>query len=511
MIERFYLEDYLSFTNIELNFTNGLIVFTGPSGAGKSILFNSMVSLFGQGEANAKIAELNISNISIQSDEFIIDDELIIKQTKTNKTRFFINSQSLAKTALKNITKPFFKHLHLKDTSDFDNGKVLEFIDFLAMQNETKHKTKFESFKTNFQDLQSLNKQYSKICEDEKKVEELIEFTKFEIEKISTIDPGIDEYEELKQYKEIFSKKEKLEDALNEAKPVLENSYKVSKALDILDIDSSFFDDSINEVENYFEKFYDSLHSIEDIDLDTTMQRLDSLHKLIKKYGSIQESLLYKETKQKELETYENISFEKSILEKNIAKLKIILDKDAKEISTIRQEIINSLKIQMNEYINDLYLDDLDIVLEPKELDILGCDNIVFKLHNVSLNKLSSGEFNRLRLALLTTRSIYETSKNGILFLDEIDANLSGKESESIGKVLQILAKNYQIFAISHQPQLSSMAHQHFLVEKKDGISSVIEIKNDERIKEISRMISGENITSEAKEFAKKLLKEEKI
>jgi DNA repair protein RecN (Recombination protein N) len=76
----------------------------------------------------------------------------------------------------------------------------------------------------------------------------------------------------------------------------------------------------------------------------------------------------------------------------------------------------------------------------------------------------------------------------------------------SVATVLEVLAKTYQIFAISHQPQLSSRAHMHFLVYKEDGVSRVKELKKDEKIEELSRMISGEDITKEAVEFAKSLL-----
>ena len=94
----------------------------------------------------------------------------------------------------------------------------------------------------------------------------------------------------------------------------------------------------------------------------------------------------------------------------------------------------------------------------------------------------------------------------GIIFLDEIDANLSGKEAMSIAKVLMELSNFYQIFAISHLPQLSSTAHNHFLVEKRDGQSFVKKLRDDERINELARMVSGEEITAEAIEFAKTLL-----
>lgn len=141
-----------------------------------------------------------------------------------------------------------------------------------------------------------------------------------------------------------------------------------------------------------------------------------------------------------------------------------------------------------------------------KDIDNTGIDNVIFKLNDTKLNNISSGEFNRLRLALLTARSFYEIDTNGILFLDEIDANLSGKESQSIAKVLNELSKYYQIFAISHQPQLSSTADYHYLVSKENNISNVKLLNKNEKIDEIARMISGKNITTEAIKFAKKLI-----
>ena len=94
----------------------------------------------------------------------------------------------------------------------------------------------------------------------------------------------------------------------------------------------------------------------------------------------------------------------------------------------------------------------------------------------------------------------------GILMLDEIDANLSGEESMSVAKVLRHLSAKFQIFVISHQPQLTSMGNQHFLVSKKGNESRVSALTFNARIDEIARMISGESVTNEAKLFAKDLL-----
>ena len=125
-----------------------------------------------------------------------------------------------------------------------------------------------------------------------------------------------------------------------------------------------------------------------------------------------------------------------------------------------------------------------------------------------NFDKLSSGEFNRLRLSYLSAIGNLTNSDGGILFLDEIDANLSGKESFAISKVLSQLSKTYQVFAISHQPQLTASANQHFLITKQNGKSFANELSFDERVEEISRMISLDEIGEDAKNYAIKLLKE---
>ncbi len=510
MINRFYLENYLSFKQIDLDFQKGLIVFTGPSGAGKSVLMGSILALFGQTDTKATLSEILLEDLDVEEENFNVEkkDDIIIKQTTSTKTRYLLNNQTISKKNLKEFSSLFSKHLHLKDTSDFDSDKIVSFLDFLGSKNDAKYKTLLDTFKSKYEEYHTLQKKLNKILNDEKELDDLIEYTKFEIDKISSIDPKEDEYDELKTIKNNLSKKDKVEDVLNDIKPLLDNSHKISNALNILDTDSSFFDEAINEVNNVFEKFYDSLISIDEMDIEEVLTRIEQLSGLIKKFGGINEALEYKKQKESELEGYENISFEKAILEKNIKKLHeeiVILSKD---ISQYRKQNLSILIDKINEYLEYLYLSNLSISINPKELDHTGIDEVEFKLNDTVLNKISSGEFNRLRLALLTARSHYEIDTNGILFLDEIDANLSGKESQSIAKVLQELSKNYQIFAISHQPQLSATAHQHFMVVKdENNISTVKALNKEERVNEIARMISGKNITQEAIKFAKQLIK----
>jgi DNA repair protein RecN (Recombination protein N) len=469
---------------------------------------NSILALFGTTDTKASLSEVVLENLELIDDNYGIevDDDIVIKQNTTSKTRYLLNNQTISKKNLKQFAKRFTKHLHLKDITDFDNHNIISFLDFLSCKNDTKFNNILEQFNLKYDEYIDLEKKLTKIINDEKELEDLVDFTKFEIEKIDKIDPKIDEYEELKSLKSTLSKKDKIEEILQEVQPFLNNTHKISTALDILEVDSEFFDDTINEINSHFEKFYDNLANMEDMDIENILNRIEDLAFLNKKFGGIKEALEYKELKQKELEGYENISFEKAILEKNVSILSKEIDSLAYTISQKRAKTLTIFEHKINQYLQYLYLENLSIHINTKPLDRLGIDMVEFKLNKISLNKISSGEFNRLRLALLTARSFYEIDTNGILFLDEIDANLSGKESQSIAKVLEELSQHYQIFTISHQPQLSAIANQHYLVKKQNNISSVKLLDKNQRVQEIARMISGENITQEAIEFAKNLI-----
>ena len=509
MISRVYLKDCLSFEEVDLEFKKGLNIFTGPSGAGKSILMQAILSLFALADVKANLGEVLLNNSKIDDETYDLssDDDIIIKSIKKDKVRYFLNNQSVSKKNLSDFSFKLIKHLNLKDTSEFDSLKLLDFLDRLTIQKNSDFKTIKDEFNISYKEFQETKKELQKILDDESKLEDLKEFAKFEIDKIEQINPTIDEYEELNLIKKRLAKKEKIEIAIKKASGIMEFNHSVTGALELMEVDSSFFDETMNELNNIFEKFSDSLHELDDINIENVLDRIEKLSALQKRFGSIEECLKYKEQKKLELESYENIFFQKEKLEKRFENLNKQLYILAKQISDFRKESSIILEEKINEYLKFLYLSDAKIILNEKELDSTGVDEVIFELNGVSLDTISSGEYNRLRLALLTSMSEFDIVDNGILFLDEIDANLSGKESDAISKVLNKLSDSYQIFAISHQPQLTSSANQHFLVDKIDGKSFVKELNNQERMTEIARMISGEKVTLEALEFAKNLLK----
>ena len=498
MINRVFFKDNISFKSAELFFDDGLMVFTGSSGAGKSVVFKSILSVFGFFDVTASLVEVNL-NDEIKIDSIENEDINTFKAIKEKQTRYFINNQSVSK---KNINANFIKYLSARNYEDFNHSHILNSIDEICSYFDKDFKNILNEFKDNFSKYNAIKLELEKLEQEEDRINDLKDFLSYEIEKIEKINPKKDEYGELIAIKTRLSKKDKIENAKQKSEGIFEYEKAVIDFLKLKNIDTDFFCDCMEELKD---AFYDDFEN-EDYDIESILDRLEKLNYLIKKYGDIDNALNELKNKKEELLKYENIEFTKSTLEKD---LKIYLEKAnvlAQKLSKIRQKYTKQYEEKINFYLEKLYLKDLTLKLSSTTLSNTGIDKIELDLKGAVLKNISFGELNRLRLAFLASECNLIKSANGIIFLDEIDANLSGKEAESVAEVLLELSLFYQIFAISHLPSLTAKAKKHFLVEKTDDVSTICEIQNEDRVKEIARMISGKNLSKEAIDFAKSLL-----
>ena len=504
MIKKIFMRENLSFKIAELEIEKGLTVFTGLSGAGKSILFKGIISAFALCDSEAKFVEVLIDD-EINSKDFGIEseEENVFKMLKEKNSKYFLNNQSITKKSLNSLSKSFIKYLSVKDNNEFSNERFLRLLDFMHKEKDKNFDDFLLDFEKNFNAYCETNKNINKIKERWKRVEELKELTLMQIDRIEKIKPKIGEYEELMSLKKRLSKKDKIIEAWQKANAIFELENVVNEALNLSDKDSAFFTDCLNELRLISEsQNFDDF----DFDIEEILNRIEDLSYLIKKYGSIEQSLEILKDKKKELEHYENLSFEKKELEKELQELSKNIEEKSKLLSSYRKENLKPLEELLNSYLSKLYMKDVKLELKDTVLSKFGKDEVKLSINEAELKNLSSGELNRLRLAFIALECKLLNFGKGIIFLDEIDANLSGKEAMSIATVLKELSSFYQIFAISHLPQLSSMAKNHFLVEKENDKSIVRKLADDERIVELARMVSGENISTEALDFAKTLL-----
>ena len=319
MIKKVFMRENLSFKIAELEIEKGLTVFTGLSGAGKSILFKGIISAFALCDSEAKFVEIELDD-EIEADKFGIfsDDDNVFKMIKEKNTKYFLNNQSINKKSLNALSKSFIKYLSVKDSNEFSNERLLGLLDVLQEQKDGTFKEFLSSFKELYKNYKDKSEELEKIKEEEKRIEDLKELASMQIEKIEKIKPKLGEYEELLSLKKRLSKKDKIIEAWARANAIFELESAVIEALNLSEKDSAFFTDCLNEL-----RFVSESQNFDDLDFDIEelLDRIEQLSFLIKKYGSIEESLKVLEEKKKELLHYENLSFEKKELELELENL----------------------------------------------------------------------------------------------------------------------------------------------------------------------------------------------
>ncbi len=507
MIERLYLRDLVTFDKVELEFDKGLVVLTGPSGAGKSVLMSAILSSFGYStQGAAALCEVNLLKpVQLQSDVYELENDMTIKTLKKDKLRYFIDGQNISKKALGEMFAPYVKYLSVRDRGGFESETLLKMIDTQLVLKDKTFKMLLKEYQKRYKNFREKASQLSKIKEDEAKLAELIEYATFEVEKIASINPKIGEEDELLKVKQQLSRIDKIKDALLNATEIFTLEASVEEVYRLLDKDGSLFGDAMNQLRADFEETENLADELEEIDVEEVLDRLSDITTLKNRYGSIEEALVYKEAKAKELLGYQNIEKDKSMLESFLALEFSELSIIASKLFQSRQKEAKSIEKRLAEYLKTLKLPALTFEFSSIPLSGHGSHAVEVMLGTSKTATLSGGEFNRVRLALMATTIPEDNSKQGVLILDEIDANVSGDESIAIAEMIHKLATAYQVFAISHQPHLSAKAGQHIVVTKV-GSNSKVEVLNDSaRVSEIARIIAGENPTAEAVEFAKKL------
>ncbi len=508
MIERVYLKSLLGFESVTVEFAPGLIVISGPSGAGKSVFISAILSIFGIDTPEAKICEVAIDKpSSLISDSYELDRELIVRYLKKERVRYFINDQNISKRSLKALFEPFVNYLSVRDRGGFGSSDLIEMLDAILLSKDHDYKKGLKEYKKRYINYRNRQLELEEIHQREKKLTELIEFAKFEIKKIKSVDPKPGEDEELLKIKKQLSKIDKLNDALGRAEEIFAFEGSVSEVFDLAGKEGSYFFDAMNQLRADFEETQSLAQELEDTDVEVLLDRLEKISDLKTRYGSIEDALEYCKAKEEELAGYERSEESRIALEQFLQMESAELGVLASSLSKRRMSVSNDLVSKMQEYLHRLKLPKVSFEFESADLGELGIDRIELQVEGRGVDTLSGGEYNRLRLTLMVSAlEMGHSHDEGVIILDEIDANVSGDESIAISEMISKLSQKYQIFAISHQPHLASKADQHILISKDDNGSYATVLDADDRVAEIARIIEGEFAGDEAIAFAKKLL-----
>ena len=538
----------------EIFFSSGLNVFTGETGSGKSIIFDCLDFVMGNKtrrsllKENEKRGEVTIEfGIDGMSDVVDFISELSIPVLETLIVRRVEFSDGRKKSYINDIncTTEILKSL---------GEKIIEFVDqknnskILRKQN---HINLLDDFCSNKKKINELKQIWSKLNGQKEKLSNLIklknksleelEFKKkslLELKKLNLM-PG--EFEELETKRKTLKSSYKIIEYLKESydlitqnetnKNITTSIIKLEKISELLSknklLDESIdglnliinnLDEAEKNIQELLENFSSSDMSIEDIE-----DRLFEIKRLSRKHNVFADELISLKTElEKDLHEFDNFDEEIKSINEDLLENENKYDKIANLISNIRKEKSEQLSRIVNHELSHLKMDGIKFLIncnEKKEKTIIGKDEIVFLIRNNNLavqdleKIVSGGELSRILLAIKV--SLAKETEGLTLIFDEIDRGIGGATAESVGERLSILSKTEQILLITHSPQVAAKANKHWKVSKKiteDGfpISFTRELDEDNKKKELARMISGKVVTQEAIAAAEKLLPQHK-
>ena len=559
MLQSLHIENIAVIKSIELEFSSGFMVISGETGAGKSIIIDSINLILGakadkdlirHGETSATVSALftELSEITVKQCADLgvaLDEEnsLFIQRSISldGRSSVKINGRTVNLAVLKQIA-PGLVNVHgQSDTGALaDPEKHIDLVDVYAC---------LDPLKAEYQEvycrLEKTRRSIQEITAKEAERERLKEILSYQIKDIDSAKLHEGEEEELVDKKVKIKNSEK----------IIKNSEFVYKALRGSEKGSVAYllDRSITALgqlagvipayEEYAEKLRDSLAGVEDVaeevlaslddfDSDPTVtlneieSRLDKISKLKRKYGlTVKDILEFRDKAKVELDTLENYEQTISTLQKEETKLYgeaiVIADELHKRRLTAGEE----LKAKICDILE--FLDMPGVVFYAnissyekdgkKLLNKDGYDNVEFYLSAnkgadaQSLAKIASGgEIARVMLALKSVIA----DKDGVssVIFDEIDTGVSGKTARKIGLRMRSMSSGLQIFCVTHSAQIASLADIHFLISKSevDGKTetSVKSLDYDGRVRELSRILGGINVTDSQRAAAIDMLNE---
>ncbi|HMN26440.1 MAG TPA: DNA repair protein RecN, partial [Ignavibacteriaceae bacterium] len=409
-----------------------------------------------------------------------------------------------------------------------------------------------DDYKIVYKELNSKQNELRELKSKEDSLKEKKEIYSYQIKEIDNIKPLANEDESIINELNILENSEKLLELtddvylkLYDGEPSVidllgETKHKLNQ---LANIDKSFLESEgecdsalavVKELANSLRN-YKSKIDVDPKEIERKRERLGSLNLLKKKYGgSIQKIIELREKIGKEFELADNFSDSIIKLEKELYQLRKSAGDAAEKLSTARKKFAVKIESEVKKVLSQLGIPDAEFKVSILQTEVEGnSDNFIFSKNKkfsfsntgfdeveffISTNAgedakpltkvASGGEISRIMLSLKTI--LAKSDKLPLLIFDEIDTGVSGRIAQKVGTALKELASFHQIISITHLAQIAGMADQHFAVEKKQvsnrSVSSIKKLNDDERINEVAKLISGEELSKASIESAKQLI-----
>ncbi len=570
MLKFLSIRNYALIESVEIVFESGLNILTGETGAGKSIIIDALSLLLGdrtsveiirKGSEKAivegifGIARNQKVRTLLEQNKIELQEELILRREVSLKgqSRCFVNDTPVPVAALKEIGDHLVdlhgQHEHQSLLrAETHIGLLDEFGGLDGLVNE---------YRESYDRLSMIFTEFRTLLRKEKDLKEKRNLYEFQIKEIDAIDPRSGEEGDLENELRILENAEKLFESTSQ---LYQSLYEGEQAVydmlvkarnqleDLTEIDKTFEDSKnectsaaaiIGEVTKFIQS-YNSKIEFNPERLEQIRERLGQITLLKKKYGGSLEAVIgHREKIGREFAMAENFEGEIQKLRELIEIERKTCSTAAQRLSTKRRELVGKIcksvcaelaklgiaGAQFDVKIENRVLGKMDgeansacvkLGRDYYEATPTGIDFIEFYLSaNVGedlkplIKVASGGEVSRIMLALKTI--LAKADRLPLLVFDEIDVGISGRIAQAVGKSLKSLSQFHQVIAITHLPQIAVFSDCHFAVEKSESkhrTSSVIrKLTEEERIHEVAKLLSGEEITQASLNGAKELIR----
>ncbi len=526
MISSLHIKNIGIIEDLSIDLNKGLNVLTGETGAGKTLIIDSLQIISG-GRFSKDMIRKGENNSFVElclycpENENSVDGNIIVSReiNLNGKNMCKINGRMATVNELKEFMKQFIEIHGQNDNQNLLDSKLhLKYLDGFIGENKIgKDRDEYsELYDRYIEIINELKNNYG----DDKERQRKLDLLKYQYEEIEDANLKIDEEDKLEEKRKRFFNSEKISKSLNEAdglltENIIDNLSTVIRTLEkIEDIDKKYEDANTNLKNSYYELqelARDINEYREDVFFDEEErnqieERLDLIYSLKRKYGnSIKEILEYKEVIENEINHIENLEEYNNKLKLELNKITEKMNVLAKKISETRKEYSDKLSKCINTELESLEMKNAKINVRvnyiENEFFKTGKDIVKFYIttnlgeDEKELSKIASGgEMSRTMLAI--KKVLADTDMIPVLVFDEIDTGISGKAANSVAMKLKAIANKHQVMCISHLPNIAATADYNYFISKKvkeDRTKTQIRLlKEDEVIKEIARISSGE-------------------
>lgn len=548
MLLQLKVENYALIKELNLDFSKGFTCITGETGAGKSILVGALSLLLGERadknvlfdkqrkcivEAVFQISHYGLNEF-FDENNLDYDDEVICRRevSDNGKSRAFINDTPVSLNMMKELGDKLVDiHSQNKTITLNDSSFQLSVVDdYVGQQVLLKdYRRLFYSYRKDLKELEEL-------IEKDLKAKTEKDYLQFLYEELSAADIKAGEMENMENFLEMMNHAELIKTNLQTSSFIMaeKESNLLSLLYEIKNLISqiSSFHPSIHEMLDRIEQVYIEVKDInaeisgleENANYDPEQKeaqqaRIDHLNRLLVKHHVLtdEELLRVKNELGVRLSEFDNLEDKIKMLIKQTSIQLEELKNAAAQLSRNRSEAIPEIEKKIILILKNLGMPQakVSILLTTGELNESGFDKVVL-LFNANkggelreLAKVASGgELSRLMLSiksLISTRNLLPT-----LILDEIDSGISGETASKAATIMKDMSAHMQVIAITHLPQIAGKAEVHIRASKEtdeqQSVSVIRTIHGDERVMEIAKMLSNENVSASAIQTARELL-----